>query len=113
MENINPSGEIYKEVEKFHCNLCSKTFQTNLRLGKHLRNHDRINVIVCNYFRKGQYCPLEKLGCKFSHSSSKNETENETENISVESKDETHLKNNTTAMGQNNENLAKLGDGRG
>ena len=93
----------HEEVEKFPCNICSKTFQTNWRLEKHVRNHDRINVRVCKYFRKEELCPFEKVGCKFSHSSSKNK--NEVENLlDDESKDETHLKPNATTMGQSNEN---------
>ena len=95
----------HEEAEKFHCNVCSKTFQTNWRLEKHLQNHNRINVRVCKYFKKGQFCPFEKLGCKFSHHSSKNENENKAEKISDdESKDENNLKDNTTTAGQNYEN---------
>ena len=87
---------MHEEAEKFPCNVCNKVFQTNWRLAKHLKNHERKNVRICKYFKKGQFCPFEKVGCKFSHTSPN--VENENEKIS---NDES---NNTTTMGENVEN---------
>ena len=96
---------MHKEAEKFPCNVCNKVFQTNWRLAKHLKNHKRKNVRICKYFKKGQFCPFEKVGCKFLHSCSKIESENKAEKISDdESKDENPFKNNTITMGENDEN---------
>ena len=68
----------HEEAEQYPCNICNKSFQTSWRLGKHLENHDRKNVKVCKYFKKGHYCPFEKVGCKFSHYT-KYEYENQVE----------------------------------
>ena len=62
------------------------------------------NVRVCKYFKKGQFCPFDKVGCKFLHSCSQNEIENE-ENISDDkSKHENPSKRNKTTMEKNDEN---------
>ena len=97
---------MHVEAEEFPCNICDKTFQTNWRLQKHMKNHDRKNVRVCKYFKKGQFCPFEKVGCKFAHRSSK--IENEVEKITDDhAKDENHhsntLKNKTTTMEETSE----------
>ena len=97
---------IHEEAEKFSCNVCNKHFQTNWRLEKHQQNHYRKNVKVCKYFKKGQFCPFDKVGCKFLHRCSQNEKENEEENISDdESKQENHSKLNKTNMGKKDENV--------
>jgi hypothetical protein len=93
---------VHEEAEKFPCDVCNKLFQTNWRLRKHQQNHERKNVRMCKYFKKGQFCPFEKVGCKFSHSSSKVENENISDN---ESKDKSNLKNNISTLDENVENI--------
>ena len=89
---------IHEEAEKFPCDICDKIFQTKWRLAKHLKNHERKHVKICKYFKKGQFCPFEKVGCKFSHSFPK--AKNEKEQIPNDTS------NNNTTMGENAENKA-------
>ena len=100
---------LHEEAEQFPCNVCDKDFRTKWRLKKHLQNHERKHVRTCKYFKKGQFCPFQKVGCKFLHNSSNVETENrnekEQEQLSDdESKDENHLKSNKTNIRENDEN---------
>ena len=92
----------HEEAEQFPCIVCSKTFQTKWRLDKHLKNHERKNLRVCKYFQKGQYCPFEKVGCKFLHCSSRNKKEVK-QFSDDESADENCLKNDTITIGGNKE----------
>ena len=105
----------HEEAEQYPCNICNKSFQTSWRLGKHLENHDRKNVKVCKYFKKGHYCPFEKVGCKFSHYT-KYEYENQVEMILDDtSTDEIQLENktNTTNMEENDKKELEHSDCQG
>lgn len=86
---------IHAETEKFPCKVCNKIFQTKWRMTKHLQNHERKTVRKCKYFKKGQFCPFEKVGCKFAHDSSKDEDEKISND---ECKDRNPMKNDENTL---------------
>jgi len=57
---------IHGRAKAFKCESCDKAFVLEWRLRKHLEMHER-KLSICKYFAKGQYCPYEEIGCKFSH----------------------------------------------
>ena len=63
MVNVHGAGKVYC------CDICKKTFYLEWRLRKHVEGHGG-NVKVCRYFKTGQNCPYEEVGCKFQHKKS-------------------------------------------
>ena len=53
--------------EKTHaCETCGKTFVLKWRLEKHVGIHQEY-VKTCKFFKGGEECPFEDIGCKFAH----------------------------------------------
>jgi len=58
---------MHEEAESFQCDVCNKIFHAKWRLKKHVKNHFRKDMKTCKYFKKGQFCPYQEVGCKFAH----------------------------------------------
>ena len=59
----------HKEAETYSCNMCGKTFHLQWRLKRHTEVHS--TLIHCHYFNNRKHCPFSDIGCKFKHEHSK------------------------------------------
>ena len=67
------------EYKKHECEQCGKTFVTTWRLRKHVKIHLYKFTKICRYYRSGEHCSFEELGCKFLHNSSTNVNSDKTD----------------------------------
>ena len=59
----------HKEIEKFKCESCNKTFVLKWRLKKHQSMHieNKPSMRFCHYHNNDKICPFADIGCMFRH----------------------------------------------